>query len=354
MARCLIGLGSNLGDCSAQLSAAVSGMERDGRLRLIANSACHETRATGGPAGQKNFLNAAVLVETVLQPPEVLDLLMQIENRLGRDRKTHWGPRTLDLDLLLYDELAVQSESLVLPHPRMAWRRFVLAPAAEIAGEMLHPGTGWTIARLLRHLNTSHNYAAVAGSIGVGKTWLSRRAAEKTSARFIAERLDSAGLQRFYADPSGIAGEMELKFLRERARMLSLDSEEWSDRSKPAVSDFWFDQSAAFAAVWLGGDDLQRFLQQWEAAREAVVQPRLTVLIAEPENYGERGEWLLERVRRRGRSYERGLTAELLHKIELAVVRRFKRPDLGPVLRLSGGDPQAALEEIAAAIEAMQ
>ncbi len=354
MARCLIGLGSNLGDRSAALSAAVACLECDGRLNLIAKSARRETRASGGPAGQKNFLNAAILVETALPPQAVLDLLLHIENRMGRVRKTHRGPRIIDLDLLLYDEDVVQNERLTLPHPRMAWRRFVLDPAAEIAGNMLHPATGWTIARLLRHLDSSHNYLAVAGSIGAGKTWLAGHAAEKISARIVAEQLDSVGLRRFYDNPPGTAWEMELKFLREREQLLSSQRDQWSDRREPAVSDFWFDQSAAFASVWLSEDELRRFLQHWEKARANVVQPRLTVLLTEPQHQGAPGEWLLDRVRRRGREYENRLDAELLHKIELAVLRRAERPDLGPVLRLSAADPQAAVAEVTAAIEAMQ
>ena len=96
-------------------------------------------RPIGGPAGQEPFLNAAALLETSLPPAELLARLQRIELHLGRTRETRWAARTLDLDLLLYDNLVLNTPYLTLPHPRMAFRRFVLEPAAEVAPEMAHP-----------------------------------------------------------------------------------------------------------------------------------------------------------------------------------------------------------------------
>ena len=354
MARCLIGLGSNLGDRRAALSNAAAHLEQDVRLRFIARSKWHETKPVGGPAGQTSFLNGAVLVETSLTPIAMLELLLGMEAKMGRVRKTTWGPRTIDLDLLLYDAEVVQTDRLIVPHPRMAWRRFVLAPAAEIAGEMVHAGTGWTIARLLHHLDTAHNYTAIAGAIGVGKTWLAQHIAAKTPARMVTEQLDSRRLKRFYDNPAGTAWAMELEFLEQRSRLLAAGRAEWSDRRKPAVSDFWFDQSAAFAGVWLGEDEFKRFYDHWQAARANVVQPKLTVVLSEPKHGGKPGDWLLQRVRDRGREYETCLCGDVLSRIERAVARQADEPDLGPILRLSAGEPRAVIDEVIAAVEGMQ
>ena len=90
--------------------------------------------------------NAAALLETAIEPGPLLRLVKQLEHEWGRQTAERWAARVLDLDLLLYDRLVVETPELVVPHPRMAWRRFVLEPAAEIAPEMVHPPTGWTIA----------------------------------------------------------------------------------------------------------------------------------------------------------------------------------------------------------------
>ncbi|MBN2296442.1 MAG: 2-amino-4-hydroxy-6-hydroxymethyldihydropteridine diphosphokinase [Pirellulales bacterium] len=354
MARCLIGLGSNLGDRRAALSTAISHLEQDSRLFLIAKSRWRETEPVGGPSDQPKFLNGAAIFETSLPAQEVLDLLQQLEKAQGRKREATWGPRPIDLDLLLYNEEKIQTPHLTVPHPRMAWRRFVLEPAAEIAGQMVHAETGWTIARLLGHLNSAHNYIAIAGPIGVGKTQLARQLAEKTSARMIAEELDETGLARFYNNPSGTAWATELEFLQQRARLLASDLPEWSNRDELVISDFWFDQSAAFAKVWLDDKDFPRFRNHWQEIRSAVVQPKLTVVLSESAAAHRPGEWLLERVKRRGRPYEANLSAEVLGKIAQAVTRQADKPDLGPQLKMSAENPQAVLDEVLAAIEAMR
>jgi 2-amino-4-hydroxy-6-hydroxymethyldihydropteridine diphosphokinase len=155
MANCLLSLGSNLGDRGAHLQAALRSLSSLPQTKLLAQSSFRDTKPAGGPAAQDPFLNAAALIETSLTPQQILAELQRIENELGRVRTERWGPRTLDLDLLLYDQLELESLELTLPHPRTSFRRFVLESAAEIAAEMIHPINGWTIGRLLTHLNSS-------------------------------------------------------------------------------------------------------------------------------------------------------------------------------------------------------
>ena len=175
MPQCLIGLGSNLGDRRGLLDAALARLQRHPNIEVVRQSRHHETLPVGGPCAQPAYLNAAAVLQTSLPPQALLAELQKIETDLGRQRIEHWGPRTIDLDLLLYDDLTLTAHDLVIPHPRMAWRRFVLEPAAEVAPEMLHPGIGWTIARLLEHLNLTPWYLAMAGPIGVGKSLSGRR-----------------------------------------------------------------------------------------------------------------------------------------------------------------------------------
>ena len=347
MAVCLIGLGSNVGHRRQTLERAVAGLAEHPLVRVLALSSWFPTLPIGGPPGQAPFLNAAATLETSLGPEALLAVLHQIETRLGRRRLQHWGPRSVDLDLLLYDRVVSEGPRLVLPHPRMAWRRFVLEPAAEVAPAMLHPTTGWTIARLLDHLNTAPPYVALAGPIGVGKTHLAAALAGHGAAERIAEQVDVAQLERFYADPSGNAWEMEIQFLRQRARLLGADQPRWS-RRRLAVSDFWFEQSLAFAGVWLPPGRREEFEQLWREAARDIVQPKLIVLLDAPL------EHLLDRIRRRGRPCEVGLGPEVLERIRRAILDRAGRPGCGPVLRLAFDEPRRAMDEVLAALEAMK
>lgn len=157
----LIGLGSNLGDRKAILDAAVASLAATPRIESCRVSTYHETAPVGGPSGQGPFLNAAAAVETNLAPTALHRVLIEIEQQAGRERRVRWGERTLDLDLLLFGDLCLDQPDLTLPHPRMAFRRFVLAPLAEIAPGFREPMTGRSIEDLLRNLDRGPSYVAI-------------------------------------------------------------------------------------------------------------------------------------------------------------------------------------------------
>ncbi|MDX1946221.1 MAG: pantoate--beta-alanine ligase [Pirellulaceae bacterium] len=152
MAICLVGLGSNLGDRIANLLRSVAALHATAGVNVLRVSSLWETAPVGGPVDQPPFLNGAALIETSLAPREMLSTLLSVENILGRVRDQPWGPRTIDLDLLLFDKLIVESSELTLPHPRLAERRFVLQPAAELDCPLRHPASGKSIVEMLAEL----------------------------------------------------------------------------------------------------------------------------------------------------------------------------------------------------------
>jgi 2-amino-4-hydroxy-6-hydroxymethyldihydropteridine diphosphokinase len=145
-----IALGANLGDREGQLQQAVQGLSAF--LDQFAVSSFHDTVPVGVPHPQPNYLNAAVVGITDLDPHALLARLLAIERSLGRRRPHLNAPRTLDLDLILYGDVCLDTPSLTVPHPRFRERAFVLRPLAEIAPAMVDPVTGQTVAGLLRNL----------------------------------------------------------------------------------------------------------------------------------------------------------------------------------------------------------
>jgi 2-amino-4-hydroxy-6-hydroxymethyldihydropteridine diphosphokinase len=135
-----VGLGGNLGDPAAALQDALDALDRIFGVELTAVSSVYQS-APVGLSAQPDFLNAVARIDTSLEPGDLLEQLLRIETEQGRVRVgERFGPRLIDLDLLLYNETVLQSEGLTLPHPRMLERRFVLEPLAELEGNMGLPG----------------------------------------------------------------------------------------------------------------------------------------------------------------------------------------------------------------------
>ncbi|WP_321367166.1 2-amino-4-hydroxy-6-hydroxymethyldihydropteridine diphosphokinase [uncultured Desulfuromusa sp.] len=163
--RAFLGFGGNLGDPLSRFCRGRDKLDEHPQVSVVSSSPLYQTPPVGGPEGQPDFLNAVVEIHTGLLPLELLQLCGKIEDRAGRVRDLHWGPRTLDIDLLLIDELILETPVLTLPHPRMHQRHFVLLPLNDMAPQVKHPILHETVNNLLNAL------PEVEGITRINDTW---------------------------------------------------------------------------------------------------------------------------------------------------------------------------------------
>jgi 2-amino-4-hydroxy-6-hydroxymethyldihydropteridine diphosphokinase len=145
--KVVLGIGGNKGDRASYLAKAREALSRE--LILISSSQVYESEAWGGVATNGNFLNQVLLIQTSMEPLSLLQLTQKIEHALGRTREQHWGDRTIDIDILYFGDLVSNDSQLMLPHPYLSERRFVLQPLAEILPFKKHPVSGKTSLELL-------------------------------------------------------------------------------------------------------------------------------------------------------------------------------------------------------------
>ncbi|MFM7077649.1 MAG: 2-amino-4-hydroxy-6-hydroxymethyldihydropteridine diphosphokinase [Planctomycetaceae bacterium] len=272
MARCLIGCGSNQGARREQLDRAIELLGTMPGIRLEAVSRHRETRPIGGPPDQPPFLNGACLIDTDLEPHDLLGLLAAVENTLHRDRSERWGPRTVDLDLLLYDDTVIDDGDgapLTVPHPRMTTRRFVLEPAVEIAPDLRHPLSGLTLRDLLDNISRPHLHVAVVGVAGAGAPAVAEAVADATLARHLHAEMtipwEIADVAAWEAALAAAAGpQVDL---------------EWPPDRHGTVSDHWLGELIVAAEEALAPEALRRFAALHEAATAAVMPAHVAVFL---------------------------------------------------------------------------
>ncbi|MCS4487269.1 2-amino-4-hydroxy-6-hydroxymethyldihydropteridine diphosphokinase [Staphylococcus americanisciuri] len=148
MVDAYLGLGGNIGDREAQLKAALAQLANHAQIEVIAVSPMYETKPVGY-VEQPDFLNVCVHIQTSLTPHELLEVGLAIEANLHRVRDVRWGPRTIDIDILLYADCIIETQTLMVPHPRMTERAFVMIPLNDIASDVIEPRSGRAIHTLV-------------------------------------------------------------------------------------------------------------------------------------------------------------------------------------------------------------
>ena len=258
-------------------------------VTLVSVSRYRDTRPIGGPPGQGVFLNGACLLETELAPHDVLGMLAAVENTLDRERGERWGPRTVDLDLLLYDDVVLDTESLTLPHPRMVTRRFVLEPCVEIAPDLVHPLAACTLEDLLDSISSPHPHVAVVGVPGSGAAEVAAAIAHATLAGLVSAPPEYDALVGGTAvRPDVVSGDLVWRHAVE-ACAKPLLAKRWSQDPHGTVVDYWLDTVRLAAADSLAAEPLERFETFFTQKAADTVPPHVVILlVASPAMLEER------------------------------------------------------------------
>jgi len=335
--KAYVGLGSNLGDREQTIRRAAQYLQQqDGVLSLRLSSLTRWPAL--GDSEQAEYLNAAAEVVTTLSCRRLFDLLRQTEPRFGRQRNGRWEPRTLDLDLLLYDTLLLEEPDLVVPHSQMHLRSFVLKGLLELNPDLVCPRLRRPLRVLAQRLNGG-NFAldpgrlqliSIGGLIGVGKSTLAERLARVFSAHLLKEEYDkNPFLEKVYHGQSHLALDSELFFLGSSASQLRKDGKL---RQGIAVSDYVFFKALIYARQWLDSDALSQYMQVYESVANQVHTPVLVIFLEDTVSN------CLERIRCRNRPYEQGIDASFLEAQRNGYEEILARWTACPVIRLNAAE----------------
>lgn len=325
-----IALGSNTGDKFKNLQMAVDTIYQEiGNIQII--SQIFKTPAFGFKGD--DFLNGCLILESYLDPQMVLNKLLDIEIRLGRTRtiKKTYESRIIDLDILLVEDQIIKTKNLIVPHPEMHKRKFVLQPLFNIAPHLKHPQFNETVSNLLvsceddsklepiniwlknpskQYDFSKYSYIAIEGNIGAGKTSLATKIATDFNAKLILERFaDNPFLPKFYEDANRYAFTLEMSFLADRYQQISDDLSQLDLFKDFIVSDYDVFKSLIFSKITLQEDEFNLYRKLFYLMYKDLRKPDLYVYLYQNTNR------LQQNIKKRGRDYEQNIADGYLEKI---------------------------------------
>jgi 2-amino-4-hydroxy-6-hydroxymethyldihydropteridine diphosphokinase len=332
-----LSLGSNQGRKLNNLQGAIYEIAKSiGAIHKI--SSVYKTDSWGFKGD--DFYNICIAVSTYLPPEELLRNILNIETKLGRKREQNnkYTNRKIDIDILLFDDEIVFSKNIIIPHPRMLDRKFVLVPLAEIAGNTLHPIEKKTLNICLNNtIDTSeihkissklqrpipliekYNYVAIEGNIGSGKTSLSNLMSDEFNAKIVLERFaDNPFLPKFYEDQERFAFPLEMSFLADRYQQLTDDLAQFDLFKNFIVSDYYIFKSLIFAQVTLQKEEYALYRKMFDIMYKEISKPDLYIYLY------QNTDRLLENIKKRGRIYEQNIEASYLQKIHVGYINFIK------------------------------
>ena len=325
-----LSLGTNQGNKIDNLQNAINLIDDNiGGVQKI--SSIYKTPSWGFKGDP--FYNLCIKVSTYQQPEILIKTLLDIENKLWRVRSSEKGyqNRNIDIDVLLFDNEIIFSKSLIVPHPKMLQRKFVMVPLAEIAATVLHPIEKKQIFICLKNcddssemsivseklkrpipLSEKYNYIAIEGNIGAGKTSLTKMISDEFNAKIVLERFaDNPFLPKFYKDKDRYAFPLEMSFLADRHQQLTDDLAQFDLFKNFIVSDYYMFKSLIFAQVTLQKEEYLLYRKMFDIMYKEISKPDLYIYLY------QNTEQLLKNIKKRGREYEQSIQTTYLKKIHL-------------------------------------
>jgi len=339
-----VSIGSNIGDRLENIQSSLD-LIHSRIASLTGISSIYESESIGFDGD--DFYNICASFFSDISPHLVMQQLLEIEKTLGRNRsdETKYISRIIDIDILLIEDLVIDSEELKVPHPEMCNRRFVMEPLIEIDPNLIHPVIKVSLKEIYEAFDQNqkiqkkdlvlnnpgnllfirnYNYIAIEGNIGSGKTSLSKQISADFNTKLMLERyIDNPFLAKFYENPRDFAFKLEMSFLADRYQQTNEDLSQLNFFNKNIISDYDIHKSLIFSKINLNSDEFNLYRKLFYSLYKSIVKPDLIIFL------NQTIENLKGNIKKRGRDYESSISDEYLISINKSYSEFFKsRPDL--------------------------